>query len=133
MAVTRGIGRAQRGAVAVEMALVLPFLLLLVLGIVDVGRILFTYVSVVDAAHEGAMFASFEPANPAAIRDRVVFSTDDLSLDPSQVDVTCKADHVDVEVHHDVNVLTPLIDRIIGKSVRLAKEVSGTVLTGGTC
>jgi Flp pilus assembly protein TadG len=52
-------GRAQRlaareqGAAAVEMALVLPLLLLLVFGIIEFGFIFNRYISVTHAAREG--------------------------------------------------------------------------------
>jgi Flp pilus assembly protein TadG len=44
----------ERGASAVEFALVLPFLLLLIGGMVDFGRFFFTQNIVVNAAREGA-------------------------------------------------------------------------------
>jgi hypothetical protein len=46
--------RNERGAVAVEFALVVPVLLLLVLGMIDFGRLWFTQVSLSQAAREGA-------------------------------------------------------------------------------
>jgi Flp pilus assembly protein TadG len=48
------MGRRERGAVAVEMAIILPLLLLVVGGIVDFGRLLFTQNIVTNAAREGA-------------------------------------------------------------------------------
>jgi Flp pilus assembly protein TadG len=44
----------ERGAAAVELALVLPLLLLMVGGIVDFGRFFYTQNIVVNAAREGA-------------------------------------------------------------------------------
>ena len=44
----------ERGAAAVELALVLPLLLLIVGGIVDFGRFFYTQNIVVNAAREGA-------------------------------------------------------------------------------
>jgi Flp pilus assembly protein TadG len=46
--------RGERGASAVEFALLLPFLLLLVGGIIDLGRLFYTQNIVVNAAREGA-------------------------------------------------------------------------------
>jgi Flp pilus assembly protein TadG len=46
--------RRERGAAAVEMAIVLPLLLLIVGGIVDFGRFFYTQNIVVNAAREGA-------------------------------------------------------------------------------
>jgi Flp pilus assembly protein TadG len=47
-------GRRERGAVAVEMAIILPLLLLVVGGIVDLGRLAFTQNVITNAAREGA-------------------------------------------------------------------------------
>lgn len=44
----------DRGAAAVEMALVMPVLLLLLFGMVDIGRLLYTKVELSSAARDGA-------------------------------------------------------------------------------
>lgn len=46
--------RSERGAAAVEMALVLPVLILLIGGIVDFGRAYYTQIILTNAAREGA-------------------------------------------------------------------------------
>jgi Flp pilus assembly protein TadG len=46
--------RNQRGAAAVELAIVLPLLLLVVLGIIDFGRMFFTQISLDSASIEAA-------------------------------------------------------------------------------
>ncbi|MFD1213512.1 TadE/TadG family type IV pilus assembly protein [Arthrobacter sp. GCM10027362] len=46
--------RSERGAAAVEFALVLPVLLILIIGIADFGRAFFTEISLAQAAREGA-------------------------------------------------------------------------------
>jgi hypothetical protein len=53
--------RDDRGANLVEMALVLPLLLMLFMGIVDFGRAYYSYVTLTNAAREGARFASRFP------------------------------------------------------------------------
>ncbi|MET4589093.1 TadE/TadG family type IV pilus assembly protein [Arthrobacter sp. 754] len=50
--------RKERGAVAVEMAIVLPLLLLILLGIIEFGRALNVQVSLTQAAREGARYAA---------------------------------------------------------------------------
>lgn len=53
MDLRRGSGSADRGAAAVEFALMLPLLLLIVLGIVDFGRMLNAQQTLTQAAREG--------------------------------------------------------------------------------
>jgi len=54
MRARRGQGRHDRGAAAVEFALVVPLLLMLVFGIIDYGRFFFDSVSLRQGAREGA-------------------------------------------------------------------------------
>ena len=56
----RGPG-LEKGAAAVEMAIVSMFLLVLLLGIVDIGRAITTNISLRDAVQEGAMYGAFTP------------------------------------------------------------------------
>jgi hypothetical protein len=53
----RGIGGAQRSQAMIEFALISPVLLLLLFGIVDIGRAVFYYDTVNHAAREGARVA----------------------------------------------------------------------------
>ena len=72
--------RNERGAALVEMALVLPIVILLFLGIIDFGRALFLYNNLTNAAREGARFgaASFPPV-VADITTRVESRITDFS------------------------------------------------------
>jgi Flp pilus assembly protein TadG len=63
--------RSDRGAAAVEFALVLPVLLVLVLGIVEFGRIYNVQISVTNAAREGARVMAIEN-KPAVARAAAV-------------------------------------------------------------
>jgi Flp pilus assembly protein TadG len=58
-----GGSSADRGAAAVEFALLLPLLLLIVLGIVDFGRILNAQVTLTQAAREGARLVALGQPN----------------------------------------------------------------------
>ncbi len=62
------IGRKarDRGATAVEFALVLPLLLLLVFGIIDFGRALNAQITLTQAAREGARLEAL--GDPSADR-----------------------------------------------------------------
>ena len=55
------MARAERGAAAVEMAIVLPLLFLVIAGIVDFGRAFQAQVQLTNAAREGARAAVVLP------------------------------------------------------------------------
>lgn len=54
----RNDGRPFRGQALVEFALALPILLLVVYGLLEVGRMIFMYAAVTTASREAARFAS---------------------------------------------------------------------------
>lgn len=56
----------DRGATAVEVALLLPILLVLVMGIVDFGRALHAQITLTQAAREGVRVAALKQPNPAS-------------------------------------------------------------------
>ena len=99
----------DRGAAAVEFALVLPILLLLMCGIVDFGRALHAQVVLTQAAREGARLAALgEP-------DTVTRTLDAAgALSGVDVDVTAcpsnlaAADAV-VTVTHQFTFVTPIV------------------------
>lgn len=66
--------RDDRGAAAVEFALVLPILVVLVFGIVDFGRALFAYNYLTSAVREGGRFAAVQESASAeaAVQARMV-------------------------------------------------------------
>ena len=53
--------RAQLGQAAAEFALLLPLIALLVMGLVDLGRVFYTYEAVTNAAREGARYCAQYP------------------------------------------------------------------------
>jgi len=55
---TRLLARRERGQSLVEFALILPFILTLLLGVVELGNGLNSYVTIVDAARDGARLGS---------------------------------------------------------------------------
>ena len=57
--------RSECGAALVEFAIVLPVLILLVFGIIDFGRMLFTLNNLTSAVREGARLAAVQPAGTA--------------------------------------------------------------------
>lgn len=65
----------EQGASAVEFALILPLLLLLVFGIIQFGVVFFEYQGLQASAREGARFASRPGATAADGEERIRSST----------------------------------------------------------
>jgi Flp pilus assembly protein TadG len=57
--------RNERGANIVEAAIVIPLLVLLLIGVVDFGRAYFAYITIINAAREGANWGVLHPATEA--------------------------------------------------------------------
>jgi Flp pilus assembly protein TadG len=76
----RRTGAKEAGAVAVEFALVLPILLLVVFGIIDFGRMLNAQISLTQAAREGARWAALGQSGVPA---RVTAAAPGLTPAPS--------------------------------------------------
>jgi Flp pilus assembly protein TadG len=56
--------KRESGQALVELALVLPILLVIALGAIDFGRAFFAYTTIVNAAREGAWCASLASSCP---------------------------------------------------------------------
>lgn len=116
------------GAALVEAALIIPFILLLVFGVVDIARAFFDAASVQEAAQEGVIYASHNPADPsgAIIRTEEAVSTPDFT---GAVTVTCPdTDQVQVTVAYTFNPATPFIS-----SFDLTHSEIGQVLKSTAC
>src|SRR5215831_13065346 len=61
---------SDRGAAAVEFALVLPILVILIFGIIDFGRMLNAKITLTEAAREGARATALVGADAGADRAR---------------------------------------------------------------
>ena len=62
--------RAQRGSSSVEFAMVLPLLILFVLGIIDAGRLMWTYNRAEKAAQMAARYAAVTDMVPSTLASR---------------------------------------------------------------
>src|SRR6202158_3286263 len=58
-----GWRKSKRGQSVIELAVAAPLLALMLFGIVDFGRAFFQYIAVVEAAREGARYATYGFSN----------------------------------------------------------------------
>lgn len=111
---TRRAGR-DGGQAAVELALVLPLVALLLLLVVQVGLVVRAQVLVIHGAREGARAAAVDPAEGAA-REAVLAGTD-LDAARLEVEVTGRdgpGSRVSVEVRYHVPTDVPLVGALVG-------------------
>jgi Flp pilus assembly protein TadG len=78
--------RRQRGQALVEFSIILPVFFLLVAGMFDFGLGIYSDLTLVNAAREGARVGVIEPGDVAAIETRVRAMAD--NLDPAKLNVT---------------------------------------------
>ena len=107
--------RRDRGQSSVEVALLLPFVAVLLLGVVQVGLVVRDQVLVVHAAREAARAAAVDPTEGAA-RDAAAAAT---ALSPSRlvVAVSGRGDagsRVSVTVTYASPTVVPLVGRLLG-------------------
>lgn len=105
--------RGEHGAVAVELALTLPFLMILLVGIVDIGDAFNAYVSVVAASRDGARLGSRGNASDSEVNALVLTDVARLRSSTGAADITIARNVVPgqnsirVEACHDHRLLVP--------------------------
>jgi Flp pilus assembly protein TadG len=147
----------EKGQSLVELAMSMMFLLILVAGVVDLGRAFFTYIALRDAAQEGAAYASvarndkdsFDNDFCAGIEARAKATSNTQIVSLVDTDVTvlyngkpcvdglmdntdaCYGRAVKVIVHYpNFRITTPLLGTIVGsQTVPITASIVDTVLT----
>ena len=107
--------RSERGQTMVETAMVLPILLILIFGMIDFGRAFNAWITVTNAAREGARVAATRQ-DATAINARIDAAMGSLDY-PSPVLTNVggtSGSAVSVTVETTVDIMTPLIGDIIG-------------------
>lgn len=106
----------SRGQAMVEFALVLPILLLLVMGMLEFGRVMHEYIMVTEAARVGARAAVVNNSD-SAVRNIIVAAVptikpENVAISPGEGART-PGNPVTVTVTSTVNIITPLISNIL--------------------
>jgi Flp pilus assembly protein TadG len=142
--------RTPRGQALVEMALILPLLMLLLLMAIDFGRVFFSYIQITNAAREAAAYAALSPTDTAGILAAAMKETDAQSqngesaitidaptcMAPSGTVIACTAaknnstgqgNTISVTVRERFSFLTPLIDNFWQNSFQMGASATATV------
>jgi len=135
----------RRGQSLVEMALLLPVLLLIILGLIEFGRAFFFYTMISNVAREGARYGMVHPGKDAphiqAIQNAALSRA--LLVPTSTVTINVTYDYLDgggnivegqsrviVEARHDFRMMTPLLSGIFPPTT--ARFVSARTVVAGT-
>ena len=141
---------SERGQSMVELAMSLVFLLVLLAGVVDLGRAFFAYMIIRDAAQEGAVYGAIADKTDLTafeneVNNRVETAfvnpsspTADIPIDLSQLTVTtqivgspCAApgNGVKVTVDYTIPVTMPFLGSLLGtQEVPMSTSVEDTIL-----
>ena len=123
--------REDRGQELVEFAITLPFLLMLVFGIFDLGRGVYYYSALQNAAREGARFAIVHTAGEAGIDAMIEARVESraVALDPADINVTTTwgDDTVQVVVDFSYELVIPFVDVVFPGGI-INMQSSSTML-----
>ncbi len=109
----------EAGQSAVEFALVLPILLLLLIGVFDFGRAFYYYNAVANAAREGARAGVYTSASDASIRAAVhqygvgLVGLTDSNIVILPVGARFSGEAIQVTVSYRFDAVTPLVDAFL--------------------
>ena len=125
---------SSRGQSLVEFGIGISILLILLSGILDLGRAYFTLLALQDAAAEGAVYGSTTPLDSTGIRARVratsQWPVDFTSFTDDQITVdllgpACAGNDLKLTVSMDFGMVAPFIG---GQTLPLSAEAIYTIL-----
>lgn len=112
------------------MAFAVFLLLWLVLGIIDMGRAIFTNIALQEVTQAGVAHAAFtETVDASAVETVAIGSTDSLTLTGADIEIACQsvsrtdqnAAQVRVTTAYELDLITPLVGQALGGTIELTK------------
>jgi Flp pilus assembly protein TadG len=127
----------ERGQSLVELALVLPILLLITLGVVDLTRVFGDWVALNNGVREGALWASEPPnySDSTNVRNVVLqegpldssrLTFNSLTCSPSPCAPT--SDSVTVSASYQVQLIFPFLTDLLGNSVTMTVVTTAPII-----
>ena len=110
------------GQSLVEMALILPTITLILMGVIDLGRVFYTYEALANAAREGARYCALHPGDTSGTKSQIAGELDTLVVadtSSTQCPDTAKGNPVTVSIQATFTPITPLIRTITGESMTI--------------
>ncbi len=88
MNIPKKIPCRERGQATIEFAFVMPLLVLILMGVFDLGGAVYAYNVMSSAAREGARYGIFKPYDSDGIRNQAKANT--AALNPNLISVTSR-------------------------------------------
>jgi Flp pilus assembly protein TadG len=147
---TPSSSKPERAQSLVEFALTLLLILMILTGAIELSLALFEYVTIRDAAQEGAIFASVNPMDTNAIKARVIDAANDgvdLSTASTAISITsngatatgktfCEGATtagipltITVRISRPHQLIMPLVGTFIGQQINMTASATNTILT----
>jgi Flp pilus assembly protein TadG len=129
--------RKEKGQSLVEFVLILPVLLIILAGVLDLGRLYFAYVAVTDAAAEGAAYAAIYPDDSDGVKDRAQAASGGLvEIDRSLVLIdppptVASGAPITVTVSYTFTLATPFISAMVPDGVLMLRAVATEAILAG--
>ncbi|WP_170180355.1 TadE/TadG family type IV pilus assembly protein [Desulfoglaeba alkanexedens] len=106
--------KAEKGAAAVEFAIILPILIMLLFGIFQFGIAFNNYIAITHAAREGARLAAVDPLNPDDLKEIIIQRAYPVPLKEGDITIrtpegTEVGQPVEVEISYDITIEIPLV------------------------
>jgi len=127
--------KGERGQSLVELGISLVILLYLLAGAVEFGVLFFQFVQLRDAAQEGALYGSMDPANTTAITARVQGSSNspiDLTTITPAITYSgavCEGNGITVTLTYNHHIFMPFIPQMLSRTdIPLTAQVTDTIL-----
>jgi Flp pilus assembly protein TadG len=124
IAIIRRLKQRQSGQSLTELALILPLLFILICGIIDFGRLMYTYMNVHLVTQEAVRLAGLGDSDTAINR----YVTNHIAMvDPGRVNIAISpsysarrsGDYVTVQVSGELQWVTPILSKIVPSPYRV--------------
>jgi Flp pilus assembly protein TadG len=119
----------QKGQALVEFAVILPLLLLLIMGIIEFGLMLNSYLTVRNVSREGAR-AGIVGSTNAEIENTIISASPSLEESKLTINITPpegsrkSGDTLTVELTYRYNLIVPIISNLLGNEIDLNAQTS---------
>lgn len=135
----RVVKKSQSGQAIVELAMLMPILIIVLLGIVDLSPAFVGVARATQAARAGADYAHYDWTNSAEIKNRVKLAAPSLNLTDGDITATCYTgmtttvktcasavigDSVNVQVNFTYRPITGFFASIVGSTLVITRSMT---------